>query len=118
MSQVVHIADVHRRRAAIALRLVVPPPQKQTWRYMGLGWAMRPGPDGDAWIRHGLRERVFEAVRLGRLTTDLHCRACGRPLQRGEVAYREVDPPAEEPVSWREVRICGRCVDGKENGDG
>jgi hypothetical protein len=111
MSQIVHISEA-RRRAAVTLLLVAPPPRKRSWRQLGLGWSMRPGPGGDVRLRHGLRERVFQAVKLGKLTTDLHCRSCGRPLRQGEVAYRELAPPAEEPVSWREVRICGRRVDG------
>lgn len=107
MSNVLEFID-QRRRSVTVLRAARP-----DWRRMGPGWWTRPGPDGDVWVKNGLRERVFEAVKFGKPATELHCRSCGRPLRQGEIAYREVNPPADEPVSWRDVRICGGCVDGK-----
>lgn len=94
-----------------ALRLVPPSP----WRELARGWFVRPADDGDLWVCHGLRVSLFEACRIGVSARPQHCACCQRPLKCRELAYREADP-REEPVSWREVRICGRCVDDSPPG--
>ena len=106
MSNVSSLCEARRRRA---ITQALPAPEIPC-RSIGEGWSCRPAPDGDLWVRRGLRQRLFEACRLGRLARPVHCPCCRRPLRQGETAYREQDPP-EEMVSWKEVRICGMCVD-------
>jgi hypothetical protein len=105
MNPVASLCEARRRRA-IALKLPAP---ELPWRTLGEGWSCRPAPDGDLLVRRGLRQRLFEACRLGRLGRPVHCPCCRKPLRQGETAYREQGPP-EEMVSWREMRICARCV--------
>lgn len=103
-----------RRGRDLAQRLHASSPPALQWRDLGCGWSVSPVPDdedGDVWICHDLRQRRFEACRLGHQARPIHCACCKRPLHRGEVAYREADP-RDEPVSWRELRFCLGCATG------
>jgi hypothetical protein len=75
-------------------------------------WVARPGPEeGTYLVRRDRCERVFEAYRVGKCSRPVRCCACREPLHQGAIAYREQDPPRYESPSWREVRLCRRCVE-------